>query len=46
MSIQSILGLLGVGIALGLAAVQAAKAAEQRKKKVPVKIPSRRKERR
>lgn len=38
MTIQSLLGLLGVGLILGLAAVQAAKAAEDRKKKVPVKV--------
>ncbi|MCR9203136.1 MAG: hypothetical protein NXH75_01055 [Halobacteriovoraceae bacterium] len=39
MTIQSLLGLLGVGLILGLAATQVAKATENRKKKVPVKIP-------
>lgn len=43
MSIQSLLGLLGVGLILGLAATHAAKMAEDRRKKVPVKVPVKKK---
>ena len=38
MALQSLLGLLGVGLILGLIAAQAAKATEERRKKIPVPI--------
>lgn len=38
MAIQSLLGILGVGLILGLIAAQAAKASEERRKKVPIPI--------
>ena len=38
MALQSLLGLLGVGLILGLIATQAAKANEERRKKIPIPI--------
>lgn len=38
MALQSLLGLLGVGLILGLIAAQGAKAAEERRKKIPIPI--------
>lgn len=42
-SLQSLLELLGVGLILGLIAAQAAKATEERRKKIPIPVENKKK---
>lgn len=38
MEIQSLLGLLGVGLTLGMIAIQTAKSMDDKRKKIPIRI--------